>query len=276
MTRPAPPNLLDHLDSVEELLRTGPFGLFTDVDGTIAPTSPRPEGARVEPACAESLASLAGRIALVAAVSGRSMDDLRRMLPVDGVVYVANHGLERWREDHSEVASAAQAHYGGVRRALAEVSAALDGDGWAVEDKGVTVAFHYRLAADPVSAERRLRDAIERSPAADGLRVESGKMLIEIKPPVEISKGTALEGLAREFRLGAGVYVGDDRTDITALLAMKGLARQGFRGLGVGVLGGRETPPGLLEACDYSLGSVSEVCRFYGWLAEQSRGFERG
>ncbi|PZC45446.1 MAG: trehalose 6-phosphate phosphatase [Chloroflexi bacterium] len=276
MTVPERPSLLENLDRVRELLRAQSFGLFTDVDGTIAPTSRTPDAAIVEPACAESLRSMVGRFLLVAAVSGRSMEDLRRMLTVDGMVYVANHGMERWRDNHSDVAPGAQAYYAEVRQALEEIKDSLIDDGIAVEDKGVVVAFHYRLASDPVGAERRLREAIAKSLGARRLAVHAGKMLIEVKPPVELSKGTALRELIAEFGLNAGIYLGDDRTDVEAMTALRELRGKGFDGIGVGVLGGAETPPGLLEACDYTLASVDEVCRFYAWLAEESRGLERG
>lgn len=275
MTAPSRENLLENLDRVRELLRAKSFGLFTDVDGTIAPTSPTPDAAAVEPACAESLRSMVGEFPLLAAVSGRSMEDLRRMLTVDGMVYVANHGMERWRDDHSEVAPVAQAYYSEVRQAVEEVQGSLTDDGIALEDKGVVVAFHYRLASDPVASERRLLEAIARSHGARRLNVHSGKMLIELKPPVEISKGTALRELVAEFGLESGIYVGDDRTDIEAMKALRDLRAKGFSGIGVGVLGGGETPPGLLEACDYTLASVTDVCRFYAWLAEESRSLER-
>jgi trehalose 6-phosphate phosphatase len=280
MTVPSRESLFENPGRVRELLGAKSFGLFTDVDGTIAPISRTPDAAIVEPACAESLRSMVGRFTLVAAVSGRSMEDLRRMLTVDGMVYVANHGMERWRDDHSDVAPGAQAYYGEVRQALGEIKAGLGenaivGDAIAIEDKGVVVAFHYRLASDPVGAERRLRETIAKSVGARRLAVHAGKMLVELKPPVQLSKGTALTELIEEFSLNAGIYVGDDQTDVEAMTAMRGLSGNGFYGIGVGVLSGAETPPGLLEACDYTLASVDEVCRFYAWLAEESRDLER-
>ena len=79
--------------------------IFLDVDGTLAPIAPRPEDARVPDEARAEVARLAERYALVACVSGRTGEDARRMVGVDGVRYVGAHGLElapdadRWRDE---------------------------------------------------------------------------------------------------------------------------------------------------------------------------------
>ena len=102
------PHLFDRLDVVSETLDMAPVGLFTDVDGTISEIAPAPAEAVVSAVCRESLIFLAGKLALVAAVSGRSAADTRRLVGVDGIVYVGNHGYERWdggRLAHSSIPS---------------------------------------------------------------------------------------------------------------------------------------------------------------------------
>ncbi|HEV7664378.1 MAG TPA: trehalose-phosphatase, partial [Chloroflexota bacterium] len=81
------------------LLAAGRAGLVTDVDGTISPIVARPEDAAVLPAARDALAGLSHLLSMVAVVSGRRASDARAMVGVDGLVYVGNHGLERWTAD---------------------------------------------------------------------------------------------------------------------------------------------------------------------------------
>ncbi|HEY6835252.1 MAG TPA: trehalose-phosphatase, partial [Gaiellaceae bacterium] len=109
----------------------GRAAILLDVDGTLAPIVARPELADVpEPARAE-LRRLVARYALVACISGRTGADAHRLVGVDGIVYVGVHGLE--------LAPEADAW-----RAPLREFAAVDWP-W-IEDKGLTVAYHWREA----------------------------------------------------------------------------------------------------------------------------------
>ena len=83
--------------------------LILDVDGTLAPIVPRPEDAAVPTETRAELERLAGRYRLLAFVSGRTSDDARRIVGVDGAAYVGVHGLElepdaeNWREPLREL-----------------------------------------------------------------------------------------------------------------------------------------------------------------------------
>ena len=92
------PHLFENLDAIQELLSLSPFGLITDVDGTISEIAPFPEEARVSPVCREQLATLTKRLELVAAISGRPVSEVREMIGVEEIVYIGNHGLERWED----------------------------------------------------------------------------------------------------------------------------------------------------------------------------------
>ncbi len=116
--------------------------VILDVDGTLAPIVPRPEDAAVPAETRAELERLAGRYRLLAFVSGRTGEDARRIVGVDGAAYVGVHGLElepeaeHWREPLRELASASWP--------------------WGeVEDKGLTVSFHYRNADDQEAAVAR-------------------------------------------------------------------------------------------------------------------------
>jgi trehalose 6-phosphate phosphatase len=69
--------------------------ILCDIDGTLAPIVARPQDAAVPAHPRQLLETLARRYALVACVSGRRATDARRMVGVDSILYLGNHGLER-------------------------------------------------------------------------------------------------------------------------------------------------------------------------------------
>ena len=96
-------NLFNYYDAVTEVLSLRPFGLFTDVDGTISEIAPSPGQARVSPICRENLAVLAKQLDVVVAVSGRTAIETREMVGVDDIIYIGNHGYEHWERIGDEV-----------------------------------------------------------------------------------------------------------------------------------------------------------------------------
>lgn len=257
------PYLFDHLDTVADALSVPPFGLITDIDGTISEIAESPQEASVSPICHEQLALLTRRLALVAAISGRPALDARRMVGIDEMVYVGNHGLERWQNGAVRFVPALEGYPAKVATALNELSAALDLSGLILEDKTVGLSIHYRRCPDPQTAKKLIMDAVAASPAASGFSVREGKMVVELRPPVEVDKGAAVVALVRAYSLRRGIYLGDDASDVEAFGAMHA---QGFHGLAVGVIG-QETPPGVAEEADFTLNGVGDVERFLVWLA---------
>lgn len=181
--------------------------LLLDVDGTLAPIVDRPEDARVPDDTRAELERLVRRYALVACVSGRTGKDAARVVGVDGIVYVGEHGLE--------LEPAAEAWVGPIH-AFAE---AIE---WPAEPKRLTTSFHYRTAEDPEAAEAFLVRVAERAVAA-GLRPRFGRMVLEIRPPVDADKGTAVRRLLAERGLRRALYIGDDTTDLDAFRGLDGL-----------------------------------------------------
>jgi trehalose-phosphatase len=214
MTTPALPPTA----ALVERLGGSPLLLLLDVDGTLAPIAPRPEYAVVPPETHHVVAQLAATPQVyVAIVSGRSAEDARRLVCVDGAWVVGNHGIETAppnappaaRDDvaafSDRIAIAAQR-----ARSLADTI-----DGVIVEDKRWSLSVHYRLAHPRIVPD--LTKQIERVASDLGLRVTHGKEVLEVRPPVDVDKGTAVVALAQ--RLGALgdeasiLCAGDDRTD---------------------------------------------------------------
>jgi trehalose 6-phosphate phosphatase len=212
--------------------------IVLDVDGTLAPIVLRPEEARVPDEARREVARLAARYPLVACVSGRTGEDARRLVGVDGVRYVGSHGLElapeadRWRDE------------------IGKFAAGVD---WPFEDKGITVSFHYRQAEDEEAALEYLEGVADRAREA-GLVARFGRKVLEIRPPVHADKGTAVTQLLDEGGLRRALYAGDDTTDVDGFRALDGLE------VGVRVaVSSDEAPEELLRSADIVVASPVEL-----------------
>jgi trehalose 6-phosphate phosphatase len=199
---------VDTADLIERIAeRPAEAGLLLDVDGTLAPIVARPEDASVPEQTRALLRELAARYTLVACVSGRTEDDARRVVGVAGLVYVGEHGL------------GLDPRAGEWRAQLEELVA---GAGRPAEWKKFSVAFHYRTDKDEQAAIAELRRIMERALEL-GLRARWGRKVLEVLPPVDVDKGTAVRALLAERGLRRGLYAGDDATDLDAFHGLDGL-----------------------------------------------------
>jgi trehalose 6-phosphate phosphatase len=166
-----------------------------------------PDDSRVPDTTRAELVRLAARYGLVACVSGRSGARAREIVGVPELTYVGEHGLEL---DPEAEAWAPRIH---------TFAAGVD---WPAEDKPLSAAFHYRTAADEDGARRTLED-VERAARAQGFRTRWGRMVLEVLPPLETSKGTAVSRLLATRGLTRALYAGDDTTDLDGFAALDGL-----------------------------------------------------
>lgn len=269
------PYLFDHLDSIIELLARSPLGLITDVDGTISEIAPSPGEARVSPVCRESLAALTGQLELVAAISGRPAQQAREMIAVDGMVYIGNHGLEQWTDGTLELVKGAEEYRNKVAQALKELKSLLPLEGIILEDKGIALSIHYRQCPDRELARRYVLERISTSAIAKGFRFTEGRMVVELRPHLEVNKGTAVGMLVERYRLKGGIYLGDDITDVDAFAAMHSRRESSsFKGLALGIIN-EETSSLIEKEADFSLNGVKDVERFFKWLVESVPGLRR-
>ena len=212
--------------------------LFLDVDGVLAPIVPRPEDARVPWETRAELARLAGRYALVACVTGRMGDDARRIVSVEGVEIVGEHGLELMPEAEEWVGRLAQF---------------ADEAPWPAERKRLTLGFHWRTAPDEEEALAILGPLAARA-EEEGLRPRWGRKVLEIRPPVDADKGTAVRALLERHELRRALYAGDDTTDLDAFRALDRLE------LAVRVaVASAEGPRELREAADVVVDGPEEL-----------------
>lgn len=260
---------LSNLDSLSPILCADRVGLFSDFDGTLTPIFDDPRDTTLSPAMRDILSDLSEKLEIVAVVSGRDAKFLRDVIGLEGVTYVGNHGLEVWRageERPERGARIPESVLEDVQKGVEDIAI----PGLYVENKGLSVAVHYRNAADPVSARRALSRALKRLADAHALDVREGKMVLEIGPGAGVNKGAAVERLAREFGLTGAIALGDDVTDCDAFDALHGLMRErGLMGAAVAVVDA-ETPEVVLRKADYRLSGMAEVEEFLRRMAYDS------
>lgn len=259
---------------IDAALHARPCGLFSDVDGTLSALAPTPGSAVLLPGIRELLIEARGAFAVVAAVSGRAATDIRRLVDVEAITYIGNHGFDRIEPDGTFSLLDAAAPY---REVIAAAADWLGRElmprfpGMFVEPKGATASIHTRGAIDPRAADEAVYAAARAAAEQAGLRVTRGKYIVELRPPVAVDKGVAVAEAIRLHGLRGALYLGDDRTDIDAFRALRRLTRAGTcRGVAVAVLH-EETPPGLAEEADVALASIAEVPAFLRYLVSASR-----
>lgn len=184
--------------------------LFLDLDGTLAPIAPVPTDVRPEPQRNALLARvrefLGGRLAVV---SGRPISDVDRILGGSVMAVAGTHGLER-RSARGELHRTPP--HNGLADARAKFAAlAQTRRGLLVEDKGMSVALHYRRVPQ---AEGEVHALGRELAGVTGLSLQEGKMVIELRTP-GADKGDAIAAFMTEapFEGARPIFAGDDLTD---------------------------------------------------------------
>jgi trehalose 6-phosphate phosphatase len=245
---PLPPNLLP------ELVRRKPILLCLDYDGTISEIAKEPRLARPVGGAVEVLRTLAahrGRVT-IALISGRTLRDLRSMLSLaPGIALAGVHGLQLLdATGRIKVASGIKECREDLRSARLWLDHNLPANsGFVVENKGVALALHYRLAAGPIADY--VRNSFEQfiTERTTSLRPRHGKMVIEALPKIA-TKATAVRALWQQAGLEfEPVYFGDDLTDEDAFNELTGR--------GIAVLVGEPRR----SAARYRVGGPADVVR---------------
>lgn len=181
--------------------------LAFDFDGTLAGIVEHPDDAEVEPAVSTALAALAARFP-VAIVTGRAVADVTHRLGFEPAYVVGSHGAE---DPAGELTSGSLSRLEPMRNRLQASAGAWHAAGIRLEDKGHSLALHYRRAAD-IDAARRVAEALV-ADLPEGLRSFGGKCVVNVVPQDAPDKGQAVLALMRRAGAGTVVYVGDDVND---------------------------------------------------------------
>jgi trehalose 6-phosphate phosphatase len=185
----------------------GHAAILLDVDGTLAPIVADPAASAVPEETRAELRRLAGRYAFVACLTGRTAERAREIVGVDEIEYIGEHGLELAREAEEWVP---------VLERFAETTL------WPVERKRLTLGFHYRTAENEPAAVAVL-EQIARAGEEEGLVARWGRKVLELRPPVDATKGTAVVELLRRRGIDRALFAGDDLTDLDGFGAMEQL-----------------------------------------------------
>lgn len=203
--------------------RLADCGFFFDFDGTLAPIQDDPEAVRAPEPARAALTGLAGRARRVAVISARPVGFLAgRLGDVPGLELFGLYGLESSADGGRTVATlpAAEPYAPVLAQVIAAARAAFPDA--LVEDKRLACALHFRTTPDleqPILAwagERARRD---------GLRLQHGRKVVELKPPVDWDKGAAVRSVLPG--LAGAWYFGDDLGDLPAFAALAHAAREG-------------------------------------------------
>ena len=235
---PAPPDL-----------RVDEIALFLDVDGTLVEIEREPGAVHVPERLCWILAKLqeVGNGAL-ALVSGRSLEQLDRLFSPLRLTAAGLHGLERRNLATGVVRSEPDPAVFAPARARLDCFA-REHAGVLLEDKGLTLALHYRKAPEVENEAKALAQAV--AAASDGaLVLLEGKKVLELKPP-GYDKGEAIAAFMDEppFRGRRPVFAGDDVTDEAGFATINRLG-------GISIRIGADSPP---TAAHYGHGDVSSV-----------------
>lgn len=252
--------LFEEWDKLKEDISNKHIFLFLDYDGTLTPIVKNPNKA-IMPKSTKGLLKELLKIpeCRLAIISGRALEDIKNKVGLRDIIYSGNHGLEiegpkiRFK---SPIPVSFRIVLGEIKEQLTERLSLIKGH--ILEDKGLSLALHYRLVdkkyiplVKVIFHEIGLPYKV-----AKKVKIRSGKMVLEIKPPIDWDKGkVVLWLLARQqFELGGKqvlpIYIGDDITDEDAFKALKN------KGLTIFV--GR---PAVSEA-SYYLKNTQEVTDF--------------
>jgi trehalose 6-phosphate phosphatase len=243
-------------------------GLFFDFDGVLSRIQPDPQTVQPTAGVAHALENLATVVGKIALVSSRNAEFLRdRLFGIPRLEIYGLYGLEHVDERGAvAVEPAAQPWIPAVRRLVDKAVGELPGVH--VEDKRLSVGLHYRHAPH---LRASIEDWARRAAHSAGFTVQPGRMVVELKPPIRMDKGSVVATLSADLR--TAWFFGDDLGDLPAFAALHRRAETdgAFSGLAVGV--GNDTDVAeVRQAADVFLDSpdvLVELLRYVGGLACQ-------
>jgi trehalose 6-phosphate phosphatase len=239
--------------------------LFLDFDGTLSAIVAEPLAARPLPGVPELLARLARTVGLVAVISGRPNSFLGHVLDTPpGVLMVGLYGLELALAAKGQEAQAA--NWSEQIAAAAAEAAAEAPEGAFVEPKGLTVTLHWRQAPE---TESWIVAFAQRQHQSRGLSVHPARRSIELRPPLEVDKGTVIRTLVAQMDPAPTTVAvfGDDLGDLPAFDVLPGLRAEGLAAIGVAAVD-QESPPEIAARADLTVEGPPGVVALLEQLAQ--------
>ena len=201
--------------------------LLLDYDGTLTPIVAKPELAKLHESTRKLLNKLVKQTEFsVGVITGRTTREMRALVHLKSLIYAGNHGLELEGPDfkytHPKAKESARI-IKDVKMALLPLLAAFPGT--VMEDKHLTLSFHYRLV--PFVKLCSLKEQFDRLIAPwvgnRKIQIQEAKKVWEIRPHLNWNKGSAVRWiLLHEDPASFPIYIGDDKPDESAFKALKG------------------------------------------------------
>ncbi|XP_058453158.1 uncharacterized protein LOC131431452 [Malaya genurostris] len=240
------------------------IALILDYDGTLAELTSHPNLTAMTPEMKQTLSNIvnSGKV-FVAVISGRDVDGVKQKIGIENMIYSGNHGLEVLYPNGTR-------HNQGISKELADnftkmvdqLTTELAHDGAWVENKKVTITFHYRqvdpaLVPDMQAKAKRIIESY-------GYKANIAHACIEGKPPIMWNKGFAAEYILKanfdeNWRNRKVIFAGDDTTDEDVMKTIKGTGRS-FR---------VSKNPNIETHADFVIPSVQSVYHLLKWLEKK-------
>jgi len=254
---------LDRVKTIVRKMRRGVPAILLDYDGTLTPIVDDPGRADLDDDMRRTVASI-GEHWFTAVISGRGLEDIRRRVGIDNLIYAGSHGFEATggsgyfdqnpeKEKFLDLLESAESE-------LRDFTA--DMDGVIIERKKFAIAVHFRQA-DPENVPSLEQKVDELARDSAELKKTGGKKIFELRPDVDWDKGRVLDSMLERFHIDCSrvvpLYIGDDETDEDAFRAVN-------ERNGIAVLVG---DPEKRTAASYVLRDPAEVADFLKNIAEQ-------
>lgn len=259
------PSLFSKLSEFNSIIEDKKPVLFLDYDGTLTPIVKNPEDATLSDEMRSVLKKYSSK-SPVAIISGRDMDDLKKMVDIDDIIYGGSHGFRISGPDGLYMEhDKSEKILPGFRRIEKRLHDLFKGriKGVHIERKRYAIAIHYRNVAekDVPLVVQEVELIIDQNP---GFRKGEGKKVIEIRPDIDWHKGRAIVWILDRLKLLENqevipIYIGDDITDEDVF---KTLDENG-----IGILVGFH---GRLTKARYSLKNVYQVQIFIEMLTNNN------
>jgi trehalose 6-phosphate phosphatase len=244
--------------------------VLVDFDGSISEIVEDPAAARPIPAARSALAALADRMARVGVVSGRPVEVLARAIALQEVTLVGQYGLEGLVDGRRVVDPRVEPYLPAIAAAADEIERELP-DLLVERKAGLAVTVHWRTAPE---REAEAIAAVDRIAQRYGLTVYATRKAREVRPPIPVDKGSAVETLLDG--IAAACFAGDDRGDLPAFAALeRAVAEHRLRHAARIAVGSKESPPELLADADIVVEGPAGLVMLLEELADAVTGAPR-
>jgi len=220
-----------HKPGIERAVKGKKIFLFLDYDGTLAPLAATPKKAGIPEGTMSLLEKIAENYRFkLAFISGRKLKDIENKTPLKNALHSGNHGLEiegRGFNLQGVISRKTKTAIRRIAREFAKRTSPLKGV--LIEDKGVTVSLHYRLAdkKDMPQVNDIFKKTVQPYVRRGLVKINPAKMVYEVRPPVDWDKGKAIQWIFERYKASSGsknivpVFIGDDSPDEPAFVAVR-------------------------------------------------------